>query len=164
MPDTLTAGESLSVVFYSGDHRSDDGWSLAYRFAAPAPITVAGSSNESGGFSVALSPAQTITLKTGRLLFDAIVTKTGESIAVDRGTINVLQSPLYVSSWQATLEAVDLAIAGFASNSNRSIMMGDMSITYRNFDELKNLRAFCVMQIARESGQGKPRIIRAVFS
>ena len=161
-PNTLTPGESVSVTFLSPSYAPADGWSIAYRFATP--ITVDGVDDGEGGFTVALTAAQTLTMTAGILAFDAIATKGSVSTAVDRGQITVRPSPLTVSRWQSVLTAVEDAIAGFAGNTNRSMTVDGMSVTYRSLDELLNLRAFCVKQIARDKGSRLPHVIRSVFN
>jgi len=162
MPDQVTAGESLAVKVVLTDQTPAGGWSLAYRFAASNPITATGTV-DGDGWMITLSPAQTITLTPGPMLFDAIASKADIAIAVDRGTILVLSSPAAVPKWKTILDSIDAAIAGYASNPNRSIGMGDMQVTYRSLEELKNLRAYAVSMLRKETGTAKPRIIRAVF-
>lgn len=163
-PNTLTPGESVSVTFMSPSYAPEDGWAIAYRFAATDPITVDGVDDSEGGFTVALTAAQTLTMTAGALVFDAIATKGPVSTAVDRGQITVMPSPITVSRWQAVLTAVEESIAGFAGNSNRSMTVDGMSVTYRSMDELLNLRAFCIKQIARDKGSRLPHVIRSVFT
>jgi hypothetical protein len=164
MPTTLTAGESLSVTFSNSDYSPDNGWALVYRFSGPVPFQVSGVDNDAGGFTVALTAAQTAVLPAGAVVFDALATKGADVVAVDRGRILIHASPLTVSQWQATLTAVESLIATWGTNDQRSVSMGDMSVSFRSLDELLNLRAFCIRQIARDTGRKLPQIIRSRFT
>lgn len=164
MPETLTPGESVSASFVSSSYAPGDGWELVYRFAAETPFSVTGVDDGAGGFTVSLTTAQTLTLTAGALAFDAIATKGTTSTAVDRGTVTVLPSPLTVSKWSAILVSVETAIAGYATNTNRSMTIDGLSVTYRDMSDLMQLRAFCIKQIARDRGSRTPHIIRSVFN
>jgi hypothetical protein len=163
LPDTLTAGETLSVTVTVLGYTPDDGYTLAYRFAAPTPITAAGVDDEAGGWTVTLTATQTLTLTAGLLAFDALVTKAGVSTAVDRGSIRVLPSPLTVSKWQSVLTSTDAAIATWGSNENRSFSVDGMSLSYKSLDELLHLRAVCIREIKRDTGIRRPYRILSRF-
>ena len=164
MPDQLTAGETLAVTVAITDYTPDAGYVLAYRFAAPTPITATGVDDSTGGWTVTLTAAQTLTLVAGQLAFDALVTKAGVATAVDRGMIQVLASPLTVSQWNATLTAVDAAIASYGASNQRSFSVDGMSVSFKTLDELLNLRAFCIREIRRETGAAKPYRILSRFN
>lgn len=166
----MTAGENLSVLVSLTDYAPADGWSLSYRFSAPSPITST-ATTEGSGFRVNLSNAQTLTFPSGQLRFDALVTKSSgdpavitEAVSVDSGVIAVTASPLFVSKWAAVLTSVDAAISTWGTSDQRSMTIEGMSVSYRSIDELLKLRAFCVMQIGRETGNRRPSIIRARFN
>ena len=165
LPSNLVAGESLSETVAVSGYSSADGWAISYRFAAyPSPLTVAGVANGSGGWAIALTSAQTLTLLTGPMRFDAIVSKASVAVAVDSGTIAVTASPGLVSKWQAILDSVELAIASWGTSDQRSMTIEGMSISYRSIDELLKLRAFCIKQIARQTGNGRSSRILSRFS
>ena len=166
LPTALVAGENISETVTVSGYSSADGWALNYRFATyPTPITVTGTAIEGGtGWTLAVTSAQTLTLLSGPLRFDAIVSKSTTVVAVDSGTIAVTASPLLVSKWEAVLESVDAAIATWGTSDQRSMSIEGMSISYRDVGELMKLRAFCIRQIARENGNGRPGIIRARFA
>ncbi len=165
MPDSLVAGESLSVTVTVAGYSPDDGWSLAYRFAAqPTGITAAGADNGAGGWTVSLTSAQTLTMLSGSMRYDALVTKGDESVAVDKGAIVVSSSPLLASKWATVLDSVDAAIATWGTSDQRSITIEGMSIYYRQIEELFKLRTFCLRMIARESGNKQSAIVRTRFA
>ena len=160
MPDALTPGETVEETVTLVDYSPDDSYTLAYRFAAATPITVAGVDDGDGGWTVTLTASQTLLFGRGDMAFDALVTLAGVVTAVDRGTINVYASPLATSQWTAVLTSVDAAIAAQAVTGNISGSFGidgmNQSYTYRNRDELLSLRAFCIREIARDKGVARP--------
>jgi len=169
MPTELVAGETISEILTISDYPVEDGWAVSYRFATPTPITQACTGGEAGVWAITLSSAQTLTIPSGRIRFDALATQTvGESVAqvvaVDSGVIVVSASPLLASKWATVLESVDAAIATWGTSDQRSMSIEGMSINYRDISELLKLRAFCVRMVARETGNRKPSIIRARFT
>jgi len=169
LPETLVAGETVSVAVSLSSYPVASGWAVAYRFAAETPFSVSCTGGTAGAWTLALTSAQTLTLKTGGLRFDAIATQTvGEAVAqvvaVDSGTITVTASPMLVSQWESVLTSVDAAIASFGTSNQRSMSIEGMSVSYRTIDELLRLRAFCVSMIAREkSGRGR-KVIYSRFN
>lgn len=169
LPETLVAGETVSVAVSLPLYTAASGWAVAYRFAATTPFSVSCTGGTDGAWTLALTSAQTLSLKTGGLRFDAIATQTvgkavAQVVAVDSGTITVTASPLLVSQWEAVLTAVDAAIASWGTSNHRSMSIEGMSVSYRSLDELTRLRAFCVTQIRRETGNRGPFIIRSMFN
>jgi hypothetical protein len=168
LPDQLTPGESVSVTVSHAHYTPAAGYTLAYRFAAPTPITVAGTDNGAGGWTLALTSAQTLLFAAGELAFDALVTLGTATTAIDRGMIDVLPSPLTVSQWRAVLTSIDAAIAEQAANGQQSgsISVDGMSksYTYRSLADLMTLRAFCLRMVARESGRNRPYRILSGFN
>jgi len=168
MPDSLTPGETSEVTVTLSDYSPDDGYTLAYRFAAATPITVDGVDNSAGGWTVTLTPSQTTLFARGEMAFDALVTLAGVATLVDRGQIYVYASPLATSQWTAVLASVDAAIAAQATSGeiSGSVTIDGMSksYTYRNREELLALRAFCIREINRDKGTARPYRILARFN
>lgn len=169
LPETLVAGETVSVAVSLPLYTAASGWAVAYRFAATTPFSVSCTGGTDGAWTLALTSAQTLSLKTGGLRFDAIATQTvGEAVAqvvaVDSGTITVTASPLLVSQWEAVLTAVDAAIESWGTSNQRSMTIEGMSVSYRSIDELFNLRSFCVLQIQRERGGRGRKVIYSRFN
>ena len=165
LPTELVAGESLSATVSISGYSSADGWALSYRFATyPTPIAVTGAAASGGAWTVALTNAQTLTLPSGPLRFDAIVSKATVYAAVDTGTIAVTASPMLASKWATVLESVEAAIATWGTSDQRSMTIEGMSVSYRSIDELLKLRAFCIRHIARETGNRRPSRILARFT
>ncbi len=170
IPDSVTPGETLAVTITHSDYTPDAGYTLAYRFAAPTPVTVAGVDDGAGGWTITLTSAQTLALARGDMAFDGIVTLTSTSVAtaIDRGTIYVYASPLTVSQWKTMLSAIDATIASQGSQTEQS---GSFSVAglskayaYRSVAELLALRAFCIREIARDSGKARPYRILSRFA
>lgn len=169
LPAALVAGETISETITLTDYPASAGWAVSYRFATPTPITQACTGGTAGVWTLALSSAQTLTVPTGRVRFDALATQTvGEAVAqvvcVDSGVIAVTASPLTVSKWSAVLTAVETAIATWGTNDQRSMSIEGMSISYKSLDELMKLRAFAKAEIERDTGNRKPRIVRTRFT
>lgn len=169
LPETLVAGETVSISVSLPSYAVADGWAVSYRFAATTPFSVSCTGGTAGAWTLALTSAQTLALKTGGLRFDAIATQTvGETVtqvvAVDSGTITVTASPLFTSTWEAVLTSVDAAIASWGTSSQRSMSIEGMSVSYRTIDELFALRAFCKLQIERERGGRSRKVIHARFN
>ena len=169
MPATLTAGESLSVTVVIDGKTPDAGYSLSYRLAIDTVgITADGVDNGSGGWTVLLTPSQTIAMPSGLLVFDAILTLGTTAELVDRGTITVTASPLFVSQWAAVLDQVDAAIAAWATNGSKttSVSVDGMStsLSVTSLSDLHSLRAFCLRQRNRERGTRTPYRILTRFA
>lgn len=167
LPDAITPGETLDVTVTHADATPAAGYTLAYRFAAPTPITVAGVDNGSGGWTVTLTATQSLTLTRGDMAFDALVTLAGVATCIDRGTIYVYPSPLATSQWRAVLASVDAAIVAQATSGEESgsFTVGELSksYTYRSRSDLLALRAFCLREIARDTGKARPYRILSRF-
>jgi hypothetical protein len=169
MPGELVAGETVSATATLTDYPVASGWAVSYRFATPAPITQACTGGTAGAWAIALSSAQTLTIPSGRIRFDALATQTvgqtvAQVVAVDSGVIVVTASPVVVSKWSSVLESVEAAIASWGTSDQRSMSIEGMSVSYRSIDELLKLRAFCTQQIRRENGNKRPNILRARFT
>lgn len=169
MPTELVAGETISKTLTIADYPVEDGWAVSYRFATPTPITQACTGGGAGVWAIALSSAQTLTIPSGRIRFDALATQTvdeevAQVVAVDSGVIHVTSSPLIVSKWSAVLASVEAAIATWGTSDQRSMSIEGMSVSYRSIDELLKLRAFCTQQIQKETGNKRPHILRSRFT
>jgi hypothetical protein len=168
MPDDLTAGESLSVAVAIDGKTPDLGYTLAYRLAIDTVgVTAAGVDNGAGGWTVALTAAQTLAMPSGLLVFDALLTLGTATELVDRGNIAVTASPLFVSQWAAVLVQVDAAIAAYATAGGQttSITLEGISRTIQvgSLADLYTLRAFCIRQRNRERGTRTPYRILSRF-
>lgn len=176
IPSRITAGESIWIAAANTLQSSQDitianitpaaGYTLAYQFAAPTPISVAASANgDNTGWTLTVTAAQTLLWKAGSLAFAALATDgNGKVFAVDEGFISVTASPLAVSQYAAALVLIDAAILNFATGAQRSFQLGDMSVSYGTLQELLDLRAHYRSEIARETSSRPKRIIRMRFT
>lgn len=156
MPTTITAGETIAAYLTIPDYSPNDGYAISFRFGGAAPFAVAGvSALDGAAWALDVTSAATATMGRGRVSWDALATKDGVSTVVGNGTITVNASPLTVSRYVATLAAVETAIANYAKSSKRSFSVDGISTTYRDLDELLNLRAFLKREIAQESGAAR---------
>jgi hypothetical protein len=168
MPDALTAGETLAATATITGKTPDAGYALSYRMAIDTVgITAAGVDNGAGGWTVALTAAQTIAMPSGLLVFDALLTLGAATELVDRGQIAVTASPLFVSQWAAVLVQVDAAIAAWATSGSKetSVSFDGMakSLAVSSLADLQSLRSFCIRQRNRERGTRTPYRILSRF-
>ena len=178
LPSRIIAGETIWVSAsntaqdWSGTDLFFDNYlpathALTYSFSAPTPISVTAVSNNMGtGWTLTVTAAQTLLWKSGQIRYTALATEVGEngkSFAVDSGVIVVDASPLAVSAYAAALTAIDAAIATHATDPQRSISIGDMSVTYDSVEELIALRQYVVWLVQQDTGKRIKRIIRTRF-
>lgn len=151
LPASIIAGESISVTIPSS---TVTGYTLAYHFSAPTPITVNCVANVTTAWTLSVTSAQTILWKRGNIRFAAMLTHTQTSVTscVDSGVISIASSPLSVSQYAAYLTAIDAAILSFSGNANKRLSLGAMSVEYRSLDELLALRSTIQSWIAAETG------------
>lgn len=176
IPARVVAGETIWIAAANTLQSAQDiviagispasGYTLAYQFAAPTPISVAASANGNNtGWTLTVTAAQTLLWRAGSLAFAALATDSnGKVFAVDGGAINVVASPLATSQYAAALVLIDAAILTFATGAQRSFTLGDMSVTYGSLQELLDLRNHYRAEIARETSTRPKRIIRARFT
>ena len=149
------------------DYTPAGGYTLAYKFAASTPISVAAAANgDDSGWTLEVTAAQTLLWKAGTIRFAGYVThtSTGRIFAVDAGTIRVTASPMATSSWSAVVTACDAAIATYAANPHGSFSVDGMSVTYRSLSQLLDLRTYAQSMTEQETGTRGKRIIRTRFT
>lgn len=174
IPDSIVAGESIwlsesnstqdaeDITF--ADYTPDGGYTLAYDFAAPVPLTVAATPNGANtGWALEVTPAQTLLWKSGQLGFAGYVTHTatGRKFAVDFGYISVTASPLSVSQWSAVVAACDKAMLD--GNGTASFSVAGIAVQFKSTDEIIALRDYAREMQRQESGNRFHRIIRSKF-
>jgi hypothetical protein len=177
VPDRIVAGESIWISSANAVQSAQDitltnytpagGYTLAYNFASPTPITVSAVANGANtGWTLEVTGAQSLLFRAGSLHYSALVTHTesGRKFAVDSGSIFVEASPLAVSQYAAALTAVETAIASYGTNNQRSLQLDGMSVSFGSLQELLDLRAFYKSEVARETSSRPSRIIRTRFT
>lgn len=177
LPDSVIGGETIWISAANTiqaatditftDYTPADGYTLAYQFAAPTPLTVAATANITDtGWTLEVTGANTLTWKPGEIQFSGFVTNTTTHrvFAVDAGTIRVTASPLRVSSWVAVLASIDAAIATYSSSPYGSVSMGGMNVSFRSMTDLLNLREYASYMLSMDSSRRQKRIIRVRFT
>lgn len=134
------AGESFTATLADV---SATGRTCSYAFKAVTPFSVSCTA-ENGVFVLSVSAAQSLALKAGNVYFAAfaVTTEGGATECVDSGHISVEPNPLAASDYDAAIAAVESAILKYASNANRRIQIGSMSVEYRSQDDLVALLAY----------------------
>lgn len=141
----IYAGETLAVSVpvpsgtVSADVRLTGGASVA--------LAVDGAGTASGTVSAAVTLALPASARWGVFATGA----DGSVSCVASGTLAVSK---LTSDYRAALAAVDAAIASFGSNPNRSITVGEISITYKSLDDLLALRSYYAGLVAADEGTG----------
>jgi hypothetical protein len=179
IPSRIVAGETIWLSASNTAQSKSDivisdftpagGYTLAYQFAAPTPISVTAAANGANtGWTLEVSGAQTLLFGAGAIAYTGIVSKvdgeTTRNFAVDQGLLKVDASPLRVSSWVAVLASVDAAIATYAANPNSNISIEGFSVSYRSLSQLTELRDYVYHRIQMDSAKRPRRIIRTEFT
>ena len=151
LPASIVAGESISETIPSS---YVTGYTLSYLFSAPTPITVACVASGTTAWTLLVTSAQTLLWSRGTIRFAAMLThtQTGVTTCVDSGVISIAASPLTISQYAAAVVAIDAAILTFASNPNRRVNLGTMSVEYKSMEELIGLRSYYKSLVAQETG------------
>jgi len=177
LPIRIVAGESIWLSAANSAQDGEDliftdytpagGYTLAYQFAAAAPISVTAVANaDNTGWTLTVTGAQTLLWRPGVIRFAGLVTHTASAriFAVDAGAIAVTASPLATSEYAAVLTAIEAAILNYATNPQSSISMDGMAISYGSLKELLDLRAVYKAEVANQTGKRIKRIIRTRFT
>ena len=176
IPSRIVAGETIwisasNTLQSKADIILDDytpaaGYTLAYQFAAPTPVSVSAAANGANtGWTLEVSGAQTLLFGAGSVSFAGVVSivdgEVTRAFSIDQGVIKVDASPMRVSSWVAVLASVDAAIATYASNPRGSMSIEGMSVTYRSLSQLTDLRDYVTYRLQLDSAKRPRRIIRS---
>lgn len=178
LPDNIIGGSTIWIA--AANTLADDpedivlddftpagGYTLAYQFAAPTPLSVAAVANGTNtGWTLEVTGAQTLLWGTGRIPFAGMITQTagGRTFAVDQGYVEVSASPMRVSQWVAVMTAVDAAISSYASCPHGSVSVDGFSVTFRSLSDLINLRDYIKFLMESDNAKRQKRIIRARFT
>ena len=154
LPTSITAGESFTATLPATVDVT--GRTCIYQFKCAVPFSVICTASATQ-FTLSVSAAQSLTLKAGKIYFAAFATttSTGAVECVDSGYLTVAPTPLATSSYETALAAVDVAIASYATNPNKRVNVGDISIEYRDLNDLIALKSYYQSEIARDlTGRG----------
>ncbi len=102
--------------------------------------------------------------KVGRVLWTVFVTDSDGAVSVPDGGHGILFVVCAgMSAKWAVVDAIDKAIQTWGTNPNRSISVGEISVTYKSLDELLSIRAQYVQQAeAEEQGRASSGGVRTV--
>jgi hypothetical protein len=183
IPSRIVAGASLWVAAANTTQDSEDiiiddytpagGYTLAYQFAAPTPLSVAAVANSGNtGWTLEVTGAQTLAWGAGRIPYVGIATivvsagppEVTRTFPVDQGVILVDASPMRVSAWAAVVASCDAAIATYAANPNGSLSIEGMSVSYRSLSQLTDLRDYATYRLQQDTASRPRRIIRTRFT
>ena len=176
IPAQIVGGESIWVAdantaqgredIVLEDYTPADGYTLAYTFDAPTPLSVDADANGGNtGWTLDITGAQTLTLPPGRVPFVGMITHTssGRTFAADRGGIVVEASPARTSDWTAVLTAIEAALLTVATNPHGNLSMDGMSVSYRGSSDLIALRDYAKREQGKDLGRRNPRRILTRF-
>lgn len=150
------AGETAVVVVEAAD-------ATAVRVAfGSSEVSLA--SDGSGVWSGAIPTAG----KVGRVPWTVFVTDAGGCVSVpDGGHGSLVVACAGASAKWEVVAAIDRAMQTWGTNPNRSISVGEISITYKSLDELLSIRAQYVQQAEAEergvAGSGGVRAVEVRF-
>ena len=143
----LYAGESLPVSVTLPDGST----AAEVRFTGGASVRLAVALDDSGALRAtgSVSSAVTLALPTACRWGLFVTGPDGNVTCYASGAFTVLK---LTSEFRDALKAVDAAIASFGSNPNRSITVGEISITYKTLDDLLALRSYYGGLVASDEG------------
>ncbi len=179
IPTRVTAGETIwisaanttqstdSDIDLSPDYLPAD-YDLKYQFAASTPLEVTGAANVGGtGWTLEITAAQTLLWSAGFLAYAGrVIDKTnGRVWTVDEGVIEVVASPMTVSTYAAALAAIDAALAESAGSAYGTVSVpGGISFSYKSADELLALRSHFAALVSKTTAGKLRRTIRTEFT
>lgn len=160
MPDTLTAGTTVSYTRAVPDYPATDGWTLTLYLAGKSVLNVAATPSGSD-YAVALTAAQTAGLAAGVYTWVERVTKGAEKHDVGRGVVAVLDDPSTATagsqqSWEEkTLEVVEAALSGQMTSAIASYQIGNRAVAKIPARELWQIRNALKAAVAQQRNPGR---------
>ncbi len=167
LPTTLHGGETIAVeIIVSGYLPSTH--TLAYQFTHSTALTVTATANEEGtGWKLTVPATETVKWAAGLMRFVGMATRTSDSVvtAVDEGSMAVTVSPFFVAWATTALAAVEAAITGRATDAQKRVGMGDLTVEGMTLDELIKARVWLQAESRKAQRGGTPkRIILSRFT
>jgi len=142
----IYAGESVGVTASVPEGTASA--SLRFTGGQTFPLDVSGTSATG-----TISPAVTLALPRNCRYYLYVTDGAGFVSCTFSGTMTVAK---LTSDYRAALAAVDAAIAAYGSNPNKSITVGEISISYRSLDDLLALRShYAGLVAADEAADGE---------
>lgn len=148
LPSNIIAGESIVETITV----PSDCVTAVYQFASETPLQVS-VVEETGVFTLTVTPAQTTTFKRGSIRFVGLSTDAdGVVTCFDTGSINVEASPMATSNYAVALAAVRTAIQTWGTSENKRLQLGDMSVEVKDLDDLLRLEDYYKRMVALDTG------------
>ncbi len=167
LPTTLHGGETIAVeIIVSGYLPSTH--TLAYQFTHSSALTVTAAANQAGtGWNLIVPATETVKWAGGLMRFVGLATRTADSVvtAVDEGSIAITVSPFFVAWATTALAAIEAAITGRATDAQKRVGVGDLTVEGMTLDELMKARIWLQAESRKAQRGGTPkRIILSRFT
>lgn len=167
LPSTISAGTTIGYRRTLSDYPASAGWTLKLYLSGPSNLIVTATA-AGDDFDVAITPAQSASLKPGTYTFIERVSKAGASYDPTRSQVVVLADvatagPGTMQSWEErTLEVVELALSGSLESGIQSYQIHGRAVSRIEAGELLKIRQQLKSAIAsRKSGKiSRPILIR----
>lgn len=165
-PHTATAGDSLTWYQRAGEYTPADGWALSVEIVGRELSVTATTDN--GQHRVTLTTAQTQGLGAGAWSWVARVSRAGERVTVDRGTLTLAPDPLGEQATATTsdedmLAAIRALMRGRATSDLSSYSVAGRSLTKMTLDELIAAESYFEKKVlAQRNGTSMGRIAWAL--
>lgn len=140
-------GETLTGTWTAPDGAT----AVTVKLSDGAKATEVAATANGDGTWTATATAETLAGFSGATRWIVYATTAGGTEAIASGAVYV--RPL-VSKYRAVVAAVENALQNYGNNPNKSITVGDMSITYKDYDDLLSILAYWRRRAeADETGQ-----------
>jgi len=156
IPPTLMAGDSATWRASLPDYPASAGWSLSYVLINAAGKLTIASTADGDDHLVSLESATTAAYPPGRYGYTALVSLSGDRIAVGSGSIEILPDVASLDSLDSrtfaekTLDALEAVISGKASKDQLQYALNGMSLARYTWDELIKARNYFRGEVQKE--------------
>lgn len=133
-PESFTQGVTVQWTKSLGDFNASDSYVLTYEFSGPSAVTPVVGTPNGDVWDVTISAAVSALYPVGNLYWQAFVSLGADRFQVDAGTFNVLQDLSTINDFdgrtenQKMLDALDAALLGQATVTQKKYKLGDMEI------------------------------------
>ena len=142
-------GETLTGTWTAPDGAT----AVVVKLADGAKNAEVAATNNGDGTWTATATAETLAGFSGATRWIVYATTAGGAEAIASGAVYV--RPL-VSKYRAVVAAVETALQNYGNNPNKSINVGDLSITYKDYADLLSILAYWRRR-AEEDETGQPK-------
>ena len=154
-------GETLTGTWTAPDGAT----AVVVKLADGAKNAEVAATDNGDGTWMATATAETLAGFSGATRWIVYATTAGGTEAIASGAVYVHQ---LVSKYRAVVAAVENALQNYGNNPNKSITVGDMSITYKDYADLLSILAYWRRRAeADETGQqpktNGPKFVKVRF-